>query len=154
MAFSALFALGTACSPHFHLPTASDFGVLDESHPYDFRAATPDGLVMAVRELHYENKQGELPFWVKAIKNEVRNERGYSLLEEKDVTTKRGLSGTQLHFGMDREGEPSEYIVTVFALERRKKVRLYVVEAGGSQALMKAHRAQIDWSISEFVARF
>jgi hypothetical protein len=108
---------------------------------------------MAIRELDYERKQGALPFWVKAVKSEVRNDRGYALLEEKAVATKQGLQGTQLRFGMDRDGDPSEYIVTVFAVERGKKLRLYVLEAGGRVALMDAHRAQINWSVSEFVAR-
>lgn len=152
-AFLVFATLGTACAPHFRIPTASDFGVLEESHPYDFRAVTPEGVVMAVRELHYDKQQGQLAFWIKAIKSEVLHARGYALLEEKSVRTRRGLTGTQLRFGMDREGEPNEYVVTVFAIERRKKMRLYVLEAGGSQSLLQAHRAQIDWSISEFVAR-
>lgn len=152
-ALSMLILWGAGCAPHFKLPTADDFGVLEDSYPYDFRAVTPDGLVMAVREFKYEKKQGELPFWVKAIVNEVRNDRGYALLEEKSVTTKAGLTGTQLRFGMDRDGEAHEYLVTVFAVDKGKKLRLYVLEAGGREALVKAHRAQIDWSISEFVGR-
>lgn len=153
LGFSFVVTMSSACAPHFRMPVASDFGVLDESHPYDFRAATPDGLVMAVRELKYEKTQGELPFWVKAIKSAVRDDRGYALLEEKSVVTKRGLSGTQLHFGMDRDGQVNHYIVTVFSVERGKKRRLFVLEAGGRETLMKAHRAQVDWSVSEFVAR-
>lgn len=153
LALSTLLAWGAACTPHFKLPTADDFGVLAESYPYDFRAVTPDGLVMAVREFKYEKKQGELPFWVKAIENEVRSARGYALLEQKSVTTKGGLTGTQLRFGMDRDGEAHEYIVTVFAVDKGKKLRLYVLEAGGREALVRAHRRQIDWSIDEFVGR-
>lgn len=152
-AFSLLLAWGSACTPHFKLPTANEFGVLEESQPYDFRAVTPDGLVMAVREFKYAKKQGELPFWVKAIENELRQGRGYALLGEKPVTTRRGLAGTQLRFGIDRDGEASEYIVTVFSVDKGKKLRLYVLEAGGREELVRAHRAQIDWSISEFVGR-
>lgn len=145
--------LASACSPHFRMSTASDFGVLEDSSPYDFRAATPDGLVIGVRELQFKKRQGELEFWAKAIENELRLDRGYVLLGAKPYRTDSGLQGTQLRFGIDRDGESQEYLVTMFSIEKGKKRRLFIVEVGGREELVKAHRKQIDWSLSGFVAR-
>ncbi len=153
--FVAVLALvsSSACSPHFRMSTAQDFGVLEESAPYDFRAATPDGLVLAVREFRFKKSQGKLEFWAKAIENELRLDRGYALLEAQPYRTKGGLEGTQLRFGIDRDGDAHEYIVTVFAVEKGQRLRLYVVEAGGREELVKQHRKQLDWSLSGFEAR-
>jgi hypothetical protein len=152
-----LLALAGACAPHFEMHTARDFIVLDESDQYDFRATTPDGLVIAVREFDNNRERGELDFWVKAIENQLRLDGGYALLDSKPITTKRGLLGTQLRFGLDREAEAHVYIVTVFVTERGtivgKKSRVYVIEAGGREAHVKRHQAQLDWSVAEFVGR-
>ncbi len=145
--------LATACSPPFRISTASDFGILEDSHPYDFRAATPDGLVIGVRQLEFKRRQGELEFWVKAIENELRLDRGYSLISARPYRTRSGLEGTQLRFGIDRDGEAQEYLVTVFSVTKGNRLRLFLVEAGGREELVDAHRAQIDWSLSGFVAR-
>lgn len=145
------------CRPHFEMFTAKDFVVLNESHPYDFRATTPDGLVIAVREFANNEERGDVEFWVRAIENMVRLDKGYALLEKKEVKTKKGLEGTQMRFGLDRESEAHVYIVTIFVTERRtltgKKSRVYVVEAGGTEDLVERHQKQIDWSVAEFIAR-
>lgn len=153
--FCVLLVVG--CRPHFEMFAAKDFVVLGESYPYDFRATTPDGLVLAVREFDNSRERGDIEFWVRAIENELRLDKGYALLDKSEVKTKKGLTGTQLRFGLDREEQAHIYIVSVFVTERGtlsgKKSRVYIVEAGGSEALVKQHQKQIDWSLSEFVAR-
>lgn len=155
----ALLALSSvACSStHFEMFTAKDFVVLDESYPYDFRATTPDGLVLAVREFENDKERGDVAFWVRAIENELRHDKGYALLDKKEVKTKKGLVGTQTYFGLDREDEAHVYLVTVFVTERGtiggRKSRVYIVEAGGTEALVKQHQKQIDWSVAEFLAK-
>jgi hypothetical protein len=149
----ALLFLGSSCAPHFEIFTAKDFGVLEESYPYDHRATTPDGVVIGVRELKYKKEQGDLEFWTKAVENQLRLDSGYALLETKDVSTKKGLKGKQLRFGIDREGVAHRYQVTIFVTKRGKKQRVYVIEAGGREELVRRHQAQIDWSIAEFIAR-
>ena len=148
-----LLALGSGCAPHFEVFTAKDFGVLPQSYPYDYRATTPDGVVIAVRELKYKNEQGDLEFWAKAVENQLRLDSGYALLETKDVSTKKGLRGRQLRFGIDREGIAHRYLVALFVVKKGKRQRVYVIEAGGREELVRAHQTQIDWSISEFIAR-
>lgn len=152
------FALGTTgCGPHFTVTTPKDFVVLDESRPYDFRATTPDGLVLAVREFENDKERGDAGFWVRAIENELRIDKGYALLKTDEIKTRSGLTGTQLRFGLDRENEAHEYIVTVFVTFRGtiggKRSSVYVLEAGGSAVLVEQHRAQIQDAILGFDGR-
>jgi hypothetical protein len=150
----ALFAVA-GCRPHFEMFAAKDFVELGEGYPYDYRATTPDGLVMGVREIKNDEERGDVEFWVRAIENEMRLNKGYALLDKKEVKTKKGLTGTQIRFGLDREDTAHVYLITVFVTERGtltgKKSRVYVVEAGGTEDLVKRHQKQIDWSISEFI---
>jgi hypothetical protein len=151
-ASAALCAL--ACGPHFKISAPKNFVVLDQSVPYDFRATTPDGLVLAVREFNNTKEHGDLGFWVQAIANELRLDKGYALLKKAEVKTRSGLSGTQIHFGLDRENEAHEYIVTVFVTGKAdSKSRVYLVEAGGTAAQVEHSRKAIDEAIAGFDGR-
>src|SRR5690606_5695560 len=142
MSWALVFlVLGSSCAPHFEIFTAKDFGVLPEAYPYDYRATTPDGVVIGVRELKYKKEQGDIEFWAKAVENQLRLDSGYALLETKNVATKKGLSGKQLRFGIDREGVAHRYLVTMFVVKKGKKQRVYVIEAGGREELVRAHQA-------------
>lgn len=130
----------------FTLFTAKDFVVLDESEPYDFRATTSEGLVMAVRHFDNRSSHGELEFWSTAIENKLRLDQGYALLGRKEVTTLQGHKGVQLRFGLEQDADAQIYLVTIFVTESE----VFVVEAGGAESLVKRHQKQIDWSIQEF----
>lgn len=143
--FVVVILLATGCQ-HFTMFTAKDFVVLEDSYPYDFRATTPEGLVMGVREFDNSKQHGELKFWTAAIENELRLDHGYALEKTSEITTLQGKKGTQLRFGLDRDDVAHVYVVTVFATD----TRVFVLEAGGTEQLVKKHQAQIDWSISEF----
>lgn len=146
--------VGTACGPHFQITAPQDFVVLDESVPYDFRATTPDGLVLAVREFDNTKEHGDLGFWVKAIQNELRLDKGYALLEESDVKTTSGLTGKAMRFGLDRENEAHEYLVAVFVTGHAKgKSRVYLIEAGGKAAQVETSRKAIEEAIVGFEGR-
>lgn len=143
-----------ACGPHFHIEAPQDFVVLDKSVPYDFRAVTPDGLVLAVREFDNTKEYGDLGFWVKAIQNELRLDKGYALVKVTDIKTQAGLVGKSMHFGLDRENEAHKYMVAVFVTGRAQtKSRVYLIEAGGTAAQLEQARPAIDEAIQGFKAR-
>jgi hypothetical protein len=154
---STLILGAVGCQPHFHMFTAKDFVALEETYPYEFRAVTADGVVLAVREFENDKERADANFWVRAIENELRLDKGYALLKKSQIKTKSGLTGTQLRFGLDRDQEAHLYTVTVFVTERGtlmgKMSRVYVVESGGEEALVERHAAQLDWSLDEFIAR-
>lgn len=145
---------GTACGPRFQITAPRGFVVLDQSEPYDFRATTPDGLVLAVREFENTKEYGDLSFWVEAIQNELRLDKGYALIRESDIKTTSGLAGKSMHFGLDRENEAHEYLVVIFVTGRAKsKSRVYVIEAGGTAAQLQESRQSIDLAVADFEAR-
>ncbi len=142
----AVALLSGACKD-FTVFTAKDFVVLEDTEPYDFRATTPEGLVIGVREFDNSSQHGELKFWTTAIENKLRLDQGYALEKTTAVTTLQGQEGVQMRFGLDRDDVAHLYIVTVFATDDA----VFVLEAGGTEALVKKHQAQIDWSVSEFL---
>jgi len=83
---------------------------------------------------------------VRAIENELRHRGGYALLSERDVKTSSGLSGKELRFGHDEGQKPHEYIVTVFVTDKR----LYLLEAGGTEELVKKNKPQLDEYVTGF----
>ena len=77
LAAFALSALGaTACGRPFDVKTAPGFIELDDQAPsYDYRAMTPEGVVMGVRALDVDDK-GDLAFWARAITLRFRQANG------------------------------------------------------------------------------
>jgi hypothetical protein len=146
-----LFALftTTACGNSFRAESPSGFVKLDDdAHPaYAYRATTADGFVIGVRELQHSN-QGDLGFWVNAVKNTLRARNGYALLEERNAKTRSGLAGKSLLFGHDEGQQAHRYLVTVFVTD----AHIFVIEAGGKQDQMQQHADDVQTFISAFGA--
>ncbi|HMJ13513.1 MAG TPA: serine/threonine protein kinase, partial [Polyangiaceae bacterium] len=143
IALLGLALTASACGNAFQAGTPPGFVELPDQEEYDYRATNADGLVLAVRELEHEPK-GELSFWTKAIEKQLRERAGYALLGTRDVKAKTGEPGKQLRFGHDQGRTPYLYYVTLFATDDK----LFVIEAGGTKALMERHAAQIDWTVA------
>lgn len=139
----------SGCGARFKMLAPEDFVVLEEQGAYDYRATTPDGLVIAVRDLDNRRAHGELTFWEQAIEDKLRLDQGYSLLEKKTVSTRQGKEGRQMRFGLDRDGVAHLYVVSVFVTD----ARVFLIETGGTEAQIQSHGKQIDWVINEFVIR-
>jgi hypothetical protein len=152
-----LCCLLAGCGAPFQITADPSFIVLDDSYPYDYRATTPDGLVLAVRKFENTRPHGDLDFWMKAIENRLRLDEGYALLNSEEIRTSSGLRGRRLDLGMDRDEQTYIYWVTVFVTERRallkKKSRVYVVEVGGTQEQVRAHQVKLEASLAGFIAR-
>jgi hypothetical protein len=119
-------------------PPAGFVSLDDHRGNYDFRAVSPDGVVIAAQELRHE-PEGDLSFWTRAVENELRGRSGYALLETRDVATGNGVVGKQLRFGHDEGGTPYLYYVSVFVTDDH----IYVVEAGGEKDLMARSETKI-----------
>lgn len=147
--FCAALALA-ACGHPFEATTPPSFVELpdNEYDNYDYRATTADGLVLAVRAIEHDPK-GDMAFWVKAIKNRMRDRGGYALIEEKDVKSADGMPGHQLRFGHDEAKHPHLYYLTVFVSEDW----LYILETGGTKELVTAQAADIDAAVASFKAK-
>ncbi len=150
LAIAAVMVAAAGCGGRPFVP-ATPPGFLDLEDRYgdtEYRAATPDGVVLGVRT--FENKpKGELSFWARSVHNRMRDVGGYALLETKQVKARDGLAGTQMRFGHDEGKEPHLYVVTVFANDDR----IFVLEAGGSKEQVERLMPQIDWSVRNFLPK-
>ena len=134
---------------HFALTAPGNFIELDprvqESYGYRYRATTADGVVIGVREIENE-RHGSPAFWLDAIRNSLRREGGYALLEESDVHAATGESGHTLRFGRDEDADPYTYWLTLFVTNDR----IYLIEAGGRRETFAAAQADVEAAIAAF----
>lgn len=144
----ALAAFSSGCRPFAPATPPGFVDLSDNYEDHEYRSTTADGMVLGVRA--YENKpKGELPFWVRATENRVRDTSGYALLETRDVKARNGAAGKQLRFGHDESTVPHLYYVTLFVDDDH----VFVLEAGGTKELVEKHEEQINWSISNFLPK-
>jgi hypothetical protein len=156
LTMAALIAAAAAtvgCRP-FDVETPDSFIELEDQRraDYDYRATTADGVVVAVQGL--PNKQrGTLSFWAEAVRNKLRDARGYALLEESDVRAVGGMPGKQLRFGRDEAGHTFRYWVTIFVRHEGMYPRVWVIEAGGEQEVFESRREEVERLIATFEPR-
>lgn len=104
----------------------------DNLGPYDQRAVSADGVVLACRTQDNE-KHGTLKFWAKAIKNELASKPGYALTSDDSAHSYAGLEGRLLVFSATRQGAAFTYMLGVFV----KGNRVILTEAGGRAEAVK-----------------
>jgi len=146
-----LFALlAGACARPFVASTPVGFVELEHQsrEGFDYRSTQPDGLVTAVRVIANE-PQGTLAFWSRAIQNQLRETRGYSLLAKRAVTSLDGTPGEQLQFGHDEGQKPHLYVLTLFA----DQDDIFIMEQGGEKELFERHRPELDAAVANFSIR-
>jgi hypothetical protein len=147
-----LLALGAlllvACGRPFDVKTAPGFVPLEGQQAYDYRATTPEGVVVGVRVVEDE-KRGDLGFWTQALTLQLRDVSGYALLDTKDVASADGTKGKRLEFGHDEDNKPYTYWVTVFPAQGR----LFVVEAGGTKEAFERAKPNVEWMLASVKVR-
>ena len=146
---AASLMLGTAaCGTPFDIKTAPGFVALENQRDFDWRATTPEGVVVAVRVVEDENR-GDLAFWTQAMTLQLRDVTGYALLDSADLVSGDGTKGRLLKFGHDEDGKPYAYWVAIYPAQSR----LFVVEAGGQKDLFERARPSIEWTMKSLRVR-
>jgi hypothetical protein len=136
--FLALAVLSTACGPKLAPPAS--FGVL-ASGAYDYRAATPRGVVIAARS-ETNKPRANIDFWSRAVDARLWRD-GYAKTSEGPVATDRGLPGLEMRYTREEEGRAYDYVVALFVKERR----VYLVEAAGDEEDFAPARADVEQAI-------
>jgi hypothetical protein len=149
---AALAALA-GCSA-FHLETPPSMIELKNQASYDYRAMTPDGVVLGVRVVDDAGKT-DVAFWTEAITLHMNELSGYALLGASDVTSENGSHGKELRFGHDEAGKPYVYAVRIFvrAFGASSPHRLILVEVGGAKDEMERNRAVLDAAMASIYIR-
>jgi hypothetical protein len=143
-------ALASAACTGPELAPPPAFAAVGGGAGYDYRAATPQGIVVAVR--HEKNDpQADVGFWANAVDLRLKRD-GYTPSGESKVKTDRGLEGVELSYARTDQGRTYRYVVALFVKERRemlvfKKHDLFVVEAGGDAEDFDPARADVERAI-------
>ena len=149
MLLVAALAVGaSACGKPFDIKTAPGFVALENQHEFDWRATTPEGVVVGVRVVEDE-KRGDLAFWTQAMTLQLRDVTGYALLVSADVTSGDGTKGRLLKFGHDEDDKPYVYWVAIYPAQDR----LFLLEAGGQRELFERARPNIEWTMKSIHVR-
>jgi hypothetical protein len=151
--FTIVAAMALSGCATFAIETPPRMVVLNEGDysNYQWRATTPDGVVLAVRVIEQDDSYGSSPrgsmdFWADAIRLRLRTQSGYALIEEKVVTAKSGEEGRQLRFGRDEGTTPYVYWITLF----RTDDYVHVVECGGKKELFDTNQQAIERAIASY----
>jgi hypothetical protein len=121
-ALASLSLAAAACGPKLAPPPS--FASIDGAD-YDYRATTPQGVVVAVRK-EPNDPRADLEFWSRAVDLRLKRD-GYARATEAKVKTDRGLDGVEMSYARQNEGRTYRYEVAVFVDGKK----LYLVEAGG-----------------------
>ncbi len=143
-----LLAAVAGCGRPFDVKTAPGFVPLENQATYDYRATTPEGVVVAVRVVDDE-KRGDLAFWTQAVTLQLRDVSGYALLDSEDVRSRDGTAGKLLKFGHDEGDKPFAYWVSIFPAQGR----LFLVEAGGAKDSFERARPSVEWMLASVRVR-
>lgn len=136
------------CGRPFDVKTAPGFVPLENQVSYDYRATTPEGVVVAVRVIDDEDR-GDLAFWTQTITLQLREVSGYALLDVADVQSADGTKGRLLRFGHDEDNKPYAYWIAVFPAQGR----LFLVEAGGAKEAFTRAQPSVDWMLKSVRVR-
>jgi len=137
---AASFALVAGCGKPFDVKTAPGFVALEGQSQHEYRATTPEGVVMGVRVVDDE-KRGDLTFWTQALTLQLRDSSGYALQGSKEIKSADGTVGRKLEFAHDESGTPYTYWVAIYLAQGR----LFVVEAGGEEATFAKAKPNVEW---------
>ena len=117
---------------------------------FDYRATTMEGAVVGVRVLDEPAGEGVASpgqsFWVEAIKRDLRLHKGYALLEESQIKSANGHTGTLLKFGRDQRSESYTYWIAVFRTDKN----LHLVDAGGRADHFEQASSAIEKAIASY----
>jgi hypothetical protein len=138
----ALSLLTLACGRPFEVKSAPGFVPLEHQADYDWRATTPEGVVVGLRVVEDE-KRGDLGFWTQAVVLQLREVSGYALLDNVETASADGTKGRLLKFGHDEDGKPYVYWLAIYPAQSR----LFLVEAGGAKDTFERAKPNVEWTL-------
>ncbi|MFO0760543.1 MAG: serine/threonine protein kinase [Byssovorax sp.] len=128
LSLGAALLAGCTPPPAAHLTTPDGFAALDKQTDYVYRAASAEGVVVAIRT--EENRpKSTLDFWAGALDQQLRQTRYMPDGQASDVKAQGGLAGKQLRYTRDDGGRTYRFWMTVFVTADR----VWVIEAGGDK---------------------
>lgn len=120
----AVLMLVSCTQQEFTVVPPEGFAQFETENPYQFRAISPEGVVFRLK-LVLNEPEKDLPFWSKALKNQLDKE-GYSLLGESTFES-AGIPGSLYEWGAPYGSEDYIYMTGIII----SGDKLLVIEAAG-----------------------
>ncbi len=133
---STVAILAGGCMPRGRLAMPEHFVELDEQRrgDYEVRGMSADGVVIGLRR-HANLKNGSLPFWQDALRNELVG-RGYQPTGEmEEITSNGGTTGKLMTFKTTSRGTEFLYVLAMYV----QPAQVTTVEAGGKADVVRKH---------------
>ena len=124
-------AMAAGCQHSMDLPATFVQLAPADARPYELRAVSADGAVIALR-VQDNGEHGTLEFWSQAVQNELAG-RGYKLADARDVTGESCRPGRLMEFTTVTSGQEFTYLTALFVGSRG----ILVTEAGGKSETLR-----------------
>lgn len=140
----------TGCAA-FEIETPDEMIAVEDGNR-EYVAMTHDGVVLRVKVLSQgDSRSDDVPsasrsFWVEATREQMRHTGGYALLDEVEVTSNDGHTGTRLEFGRDQQGKNHIYWLTIFSTDDE----IHVIDAGGPEEQFEGARDAIERALASY----
>jgi len=121
-----MLLLLAGCVARMDLPPG--YVKLRDSGPYDLKAVSARGNVIALTARPNEDKSADLAFWSQAVEHQKVDLDGMRLAGREDIKSAGGLDGVLFNFETG-EGEGGvTYLVALYVTPPK----IYTIEAGGA----------------------
>lgn len=125
----ALLALLSSSCVTMQVPDAF---LVTERGTSELKAITPEETKLWVREFS-DPDQGDLAFWSEALRRDLVENRGYTLLSEGKIRDGRGREGKELLLEATVQGRPVRELLALFVHEGTFEHTIRVVELVGEK---------------------
>ena len=136
IAIASICTLAGGC---VSMDTPRGYAELDDSYPFDFKAVSARGNVIALSEFDNEDDSVGLPFWAEAVEYQKVELDGYKLISREELRTNADVFGTLFTFEVGEGPDAILYLIAVFV----DGDDIYVVEAGGAVEAIEAEMDDI-----------
>ena len=117
---------------------APDRFVVTSASSSQLKAISTDDAVLWVRQFA-DPAEGDLEFWYEALKNDLVDNRGYTVLDEKPVEDEKLRKGREMTSEVTVQGIPHRYLMTLFVEERWGDNRIRVAEFVAPKTVFDDH---------------
>jgi hypothetical protein len=112
---------------------------LHEPGPYDLKAVSARGAVIALKSRPNEDASADLAFWSQAVEHQKADLDGLCLAGRESVKSESGLDGVLFNFELGEGQGKVAYLIALYVTPRR----IYTVEAGGPADLVAQDREKL-----------
>jgi hypothetical protein len=125
LAGTGLWLLMTGCTAAIDLPDG--YVKLRDAGPYDLKAVSANGTVIALTSRANQHDESDLAFWSRAVEYQKVDNDGMKLAGREDLKSDGGLDGVLFNFETGQGNGRLTYLVAIYVTPRQ----IHTIEAGG-----------------------